>query len=143
VKIQTYSPANGALLSAEVAALYFGTVVAGMHCVTPILIKVEGDVAKNYTAMKLFLQNNGGLKDSNFGYLSAVEFSAGITSSAITEHFEEARGAVDVNYAATPGLSITLVDGQPVDFIWLDIEVGLSEKGSTSSINYRFVFEYN
>lgn len=143
MKIQLCNPATGTIISPDVAALYFGSVEAGKHCAVPILVKVEGDADKNYTAMKLFLENDGGLKDSQFGYLASTEFSGGVTSSALTGHFAVAPGVSNANYTVTPGLPITLVDGQPADYIWLDIEAGTDELGTTSSINYRFIFEYN
>jgi hypothetical protein len=143
MKVNAYNPANGTLLAEGVQGLYFGNVRAGRHCDTPILIKPIKTTESSFSDMKLFLQSNGGLAASQFGYFASGEFATGVDyTTCLTGHFDLATGVTGTAFAEVPGLDIAIVSGQPADFVWLDMQPGASEIGSTSSINYRFVFDY-
>lgn len=144
MKIKVFNPVNGHLVADNPPGISFGQVRSGKHCSSPVLIKPSKTVENNFLEMKLFLQNNGGLNDTNFGYFLSDNFSSGIDhSNMLSNHFSLASGVSDILYSAVSGPSIRLSGGQPSDYIWLDIQPGQYETGSTSTINYRFVFDYN
>jgi len=144
MKIDLYNPTNGSLLAESVSGLNFGSVVAGQHCTLPILVKPEKTVEESFSSMKLFLQSNGGLNNSHFGHFKSDSFVTGINhTNHLTGHFLLATGIVSgTAYTGVSGLDISLSEGNPQDYVWLDIQTGTSEIGSTSSINFRFVFDY-
>jgi hypothetical protein len=58
---------------------------------------------------------------------------SGATGPVISDHFTL------ISDATGPG-GVSVV---PNDYVWVDVEIGATETGSTSVVNYRFVFEYN
>jgi hypothetical protein len=143
MKIDLYNPTNGSRLAEDVRGINFGTVVAGQHSLLPVLIKPEKTVEDSFSAMKLFLQSNGGLNHSNFGHYKSDSFVSGIDhSNHLTGHFLLATGVTGTTYTGVSGVDISIASGVPQDYVWLDVQTGGSEIGSTSAINFRFVFDY-
>lgn len=144
MKIKVYNPSNGNLVSDGPSGISFGNVRAGYHNDTPVLIKPYKTVENNFLEMKLFLQNNGGLNSTKFGYFTSDAFSSGINyANYLSDHFTLASDVSGLGYTGVSGVPISLEGGQPVDYVWLDLEPGSYEVGSSTSINYRFVFDYN
>lgn len=143
MKVSAYNPQNGTLIADAISGISFGNVRQGQHS-TPVLIRPGRTVETNFTEMKLFLQNDGGLSASQFGYYVSDEFLTGIDyTNHLTGALTLATGVTGTGYTGVTGVSIGIVGGNPVDYVWLDAEVGVSETGATSTINYRFVFEFN
>jgi hypothetical protein len=140
MKIRAYSPQTGNLISEDITGINFGNIRQGEHCVSPILIQPLKTDEELFDGILLYLQNNGGYTQSQFGYFVSSDLFTGVnsddpgaTGTIISDHFSlvsDATGAGGVS-------------SQSCDYIWLDVQVGLTESGSTSNINYRFVFEYN
>lgn len=140
MKIRAYSPQTGNLISEDITGINYGNIRQGEHCVSPVLIQPVKTDEELFDGMLLYLQNNGGYTQSNFGYLVGPELITGVRSDdpgatgvVISDHFTL------VSDATGPGGVCSL----PCDYIWLDVQVGLTESGSTTNLNYRFVFEYN
>lgn len=143
MKVNAFNPSNGTLLAEGISGIAFGNVKAGQHCDTPAVIKVEKTTENEFSAMKMFLQSNGGLNYSKFGYFISGEFVTGVDYTYMTGTlFDLATGVTGMDFTGVTGLDINIVSGQPADYVWLDIQPGQYEVGSTSSINYRFVFDY-
>lgn len=142
MKINAYSPRTGTLISEGVTGITFGNVKQGLHCVVPIVIKPIKTSENEFTQMKVFLQNNGGFNSSNFGYFLSSTFVTGVAagSSYLSDNF-----VLEANPSATGvnGVELDLVSGIPADYVWLDVQVGALETGSSSTINYRFSFDFN
>ena len=144
MKIKVYNPVNGSLVADGPSGISFGNVKAGQHGSMPVLIKPFSTVESNFLEMKLFLQNNGGLNQSAFGHFTSDQFVSGVDNTTyLSDHFTLATGVTGIGFTGVSGLPINLVGGQPVDYVWLDVQIGAYEVGSTSTINYRFVFDYN
>jgi len=144
MKIGVYNPQNGNLVADSVTGISFGNIRRGQHGDSSVLLKPAITTENNFTEMKLFLQNNGGLSASQFGHFASDTFFSGVSNdNYLSDHFILATGVSGVEYTGVSGLDINIVNGIPTDFVWLDVEVGASEVGATSTINYRFVFEYN
>jgi hypothetical protein len=93
--------------------------------------------------MKLFLQNNGGLNSAQFGHFSSDQFVTGVNhTNFLSDHFQLATGVTGMGFSGVSGLDIGISGGVPSSFVWLDIQPGLFDVGATSTINYRFVFDY-
>lgn len=140
MKIRAYSPQTGNLLSDDVTGINFGNIRQGEHCVSPVLIQPIKTGEDQFDEINLYLQNNAGYNQSQFGYRVSSDlvtgvhsYTPGATGDVISDHF------VLVSDATGPGG----VEVLSSDYIWLDVQVGATETGHTDSVNYRFVFEYN
>lgn len=140
MQIRAYSPQTGNLLSSDITGIDFGIIHQGEHCASPVLIQPFKTDEDLFTGILLYLQNNGGYSQSQFGYMVSSDLITGVesdipgaTGPVISDYF------VLVSDATGPGG----ISGNPCDYIWLDVQVGLTETGSTNNVNYRFVFEYN
>lgn len=139
--IKAYSPQTGGLLSESITGINYGNIRQGEHCVSPVLIQPVKTDEEEFDEMVLYLQNNAGYNQSKFGFRIASDFTSdvrsytsdGYTGPVISDHFTLVTDA-----SGTGGQTV-----QPGNFVWLDVEVGTTETGSTSNVNYRFVFEYN
>lgn len=142
MKINAYSPRTGTLISDGITGITFGNVKQGLHCVVPIVIKPIKTSENAFTQMKMFLQNNGGFSSSHFGYFMSSEFITGIAagSAYLSDNF-----VVESNPSITGvnGVDLDITSGVPSDYVWLDVQVGALETGSSSTINYRFSFDFN
>jgi hypothetical protein len=98
----------------------------------------------------MFLQNNGGFDQTQYGYFVYSDFMSGVESwdpsvsgdtgyFFISDHFIV---VPDPYEGATGGVQLDMHDSYG-DYVWLDVEPSLLETGGTSSINYRFIFEYS
>ena len=143
MKIKAYSPRTGNLLAEDISGIYYGNIRQGEHCALPVLLQPVKTDEDTFSEMKVFLQNNGGYGYSEFGYLISDQFMSGVVSYTsgtsslvyISDHFLLDSSPV---FSDTQGVSLN--DG---DYTWLDVQVGELETGSTSNINYRFVFDYS
>lgn len=140
MKIKAYSPQTGNLLSESISGINYGNIQQGKHCSIPVLIQPVKTDEDAFDDLILYLQNNGGYNQSQFGYRVASDLITGVhsyvpgtTGQVISDHFILASDATGPN-----GVDVT-----PGNYVWLDVQVGNTETGSTSNINYRFVFEYN
>ena len=107
-----------------------------------MVIKPFRTTENAFIQMKMFLQNRGGFNNSNFGYFLSTPFITGISAGSpfLSGHF-----------VVNPTPSLTGLNGVPVEvvsgniskYIWLDTQVGALETGSSSTINYRFSFDFN
>jgi hypothetical protein len=140
MQISAYDPVTGNLISSSITGLNFGNINQGGYCASPILIQPVTTSEDLFTSMILYLQNNAGYNQSQFGYLVSSNLILGVqsnipgaTGTVISDTFMLVSDATGPN-----GVPIT-----NSDYIWLDVKVGLTETGSTNNINYRFIFEYN
>jgi len=148
MKIGAYSPGTGNLLADQITGINFGNVRQGEHCVVPVLIRPEKE-DEDITGLELYLQNDGGFDYTDYGYFVNQEYvpvksyDPSITGDSsyfyISDHFIE----VPTPPQATGGVPVNLYSSGYGDYIWLDVEPGINETGGTSTINYRFIFEYS
>jgi len=148
MRIGAYSPRTGNLLAADISGVNFGSVRQGEHSVLPVLIRPERE-DEDISGLELYLQNNGGFDQTEYGYFVYSDFvpvrswDPAVTGDSsyqyISDHFTEVPNPPDLS----DGIQINInMDGFG-DYVWLDVEPGLLETGGTSSINYRFIFEYS
>lgn len=140
MRIRAINPQTGGTLSESITGVNFGNIRQGEHCSSPVVIQPVSTSEDQFDEMALYLQNNGGYDLSQFGYRVSSTFTsnvrsyiAGVTGVVISDHFTLVSNATGAGG----------VDVEPNDFVWLDVQVGATETGSTSNVNYRFTFEYN
>ena len=147
MKIGAYSPRTGNLLADDITGINFGNVRQGEHSILPILIRPNIE-DEDISGLDLYLQNNGGFNLTEYGYLTSDNFVqvysydpavTGMTGIyLISDHFVVVPTPPDLS----DGVHININEEGYGDYIWLDVEPGLTETGGTSTINYRFIFEY-
>jgi hypothetical protein len=149
MKIGAYSPKTGQSLADDITGINFGNVQKGHHCVLPVLIRpeIEDEVV---SGLELYLQNNGGFDLTYYGYFTCSGFvpvksydsSIPVETGYyyISDHFTE---NIDPSEGSTGGVDIDIYGDGYGDYVWLDVNPGLMETGGTSTINYRFIFEYS
>lgn len=140
MRIRAINPQTGSTLSESITGVNFGNIRQGEHCASPVVVQPITTSEDEFDDMVLYLQNNGGYNQSQFGYRVSSTFtsdvrsySVGVTGPVISDHFTLVSDA-----SGSGGVNIELSD-----FIWLDVQVGATETGSTSNVNYRFTFEYS
>lgn len=148
MKIGAYNPRTGSLLSENISGINFGNVQKGRHSVIPVLIRPEIE-DESIIGLEMYLQNDGGFEQTQFGYFIYSDFvqvksydpaSTGETGYYyISDHFTEVPTPPDI----TGGVSLTVYDESYADYVWLDVNPSSIETGGTSTINYRFIFEYS
>jgi len=148
MKIGAYSPRTGNLLAEDITGLNFDNVRQGEHSVLPVLIRPNLE-DEDITGLEMYLQNDGGFEFTEYGYFVYPEFVQVVSYDPettgetgvffISDHFVEVPEPPEV----TGGVSIDVDELGFGEYIWLDVNPGLTETGGTSTINYRFIFEYS
>lgn len=148
MKIGAYNPRTGALLSENISGINFGNVQKGKHSILPVLIRPEVE-DEDIIGLEMYLQNNGGFDQTAFGYFTSSdfvqvksydpEFTGDTGYYFISDHFIEIPLPPDI----TGGVPLGIHEGSYTDYVWLDVNPGNTETGGTSTINYRFIFEYS
>lgn len=143
MKIRAYSPKTGNLIAEDITGINFGNILQGEHSSMPVLIRpvLEDEDA---SSLSLYLENNGGFNNTSYGYLVSEEFIPNVKSfkgsvepgyNYISDHFSNPSTVSD-------SIEIGISNEGVGDFIWLDLQPGAAESGITSSLVYRFLFEY-
>lgn len=145
MKIRAYSPQTGNLVAEDITGINFGLVRQGQHGSLPVCVRPVKET-EDISGLELYLQNNGGFSSSEYGCLHSPSFLtgvrsyvAGLTGNVISDHFT----VVTNPPSMTGGINIGLNASGEGEYVWLDVQAGASETGSTSTVNYRFVFEYS
>jgi hypothetical protein len=148
MKIGAYNPRTGELLSEDISGINFGNVQKGHHSVLPVMIRSEVE-DESIIGLELYLQNNGGFDETEFGYFTHSDFvlvESYVTGSTgtpgyyyISDHFVEVPSPPDI----TGGVPLSVYSGIYSDYVWLDVNPSSIETGGTTTINYRFIFEYS
>lgn len=144
LQIQILNPKDGEVLVESATGLFFGSVFAGSKT-SPILLKVTApEAGLSLSALRMYLQNNGGLSSTKFLYYYSEAFEeVEIVSTKLVSEFLVKPSVVSLPDEDPGGLSISLTEGKPTGYLWLSLDVGSDEKTPTSNINYRFVFNYS
>jgi hypothetical protein len=148
MKIGAYNPRTGAILSENITGINFGNVAKGHHSVLPVLIRPEME-GEDIAGIEVYMQNNGGFNQTEFGhfvhpsFVQVKSYDTGMTSDAgffyISDHFIQVPNPPDVS----GGVSVNVHEDGYTDYVWLDVSPSTLETGGTSTINYRFIFEYS
>jgi len=148
MKIGAYNPRTGEQLSERISGINFGNVRKGYHSSIPVVIRPEIE-DESLIGLEMYLQNNGGYNQTEFGYFifsdfiqvksHAPEFTGDTGVQYISDHFVE----VPLPPGVTGGVPLVVHENGYSDYVWLDVKPGATETGGTTTINYRFIFEYS
>lgn len=144
MRIGVYNPRTGQKIADNIKGINFGNVRKGKHCPIPVLIRPE-ITDEDIISLELYLQNNGGFSKTQFGYFKnssfvpVRSFEPPLVSGYfyISDHFT----VVSDPPAVSGGVRLNIYENY-ADYVWLDVQPGEDETGGTSTINYRFIFEY-
>ena len=78
MKINVLSPVNGSVVSASATDISFGNVHRGEHSDSVALIDLKKTTENNILGINMYLQDDGGLTGSQFGYYMNSDFYPGI-----------------------------------------------------------------
>jgi len=148
MKISAYSPRTGNLIQDDITGIDFGNVRQGQHGALPILIRPQRE-DEDISGLEAYLQNDGGFSLTQYGYFVHSDFvpvrsyDPAYTGDTgyylISDHFTLTPNPPDTG----TGVPLSIYPNDYADYLWLDVNPGLTETGGTSSINYRFIFEYS
>lgn len=143
MKISRYNPVNMNLISGDISGIDFGSIRLGTFCNQTVVIKPVAEEGENLTSIGMYLEDRGNLNHTRFGVYTSHTATPGITpgNALLNRFLQEAPGVSDYNQYT--GYRITLDPNNP-EYTWLDAKPGMNETTfGASSLNFRFVFEYN
>lgn len=142
MKISQYNPVNMNLISDDVTGVDFGVAKLGDFCTNVIAIKPVAET-EILTAISLFLEDRANLDHTRFGlYKSATPINGIVPGdSRLDTYLVESPGVSDlVMFSGNQ----TALNASDPEYVWLDAKAGSTEDTfGASTVNYRFVFEYN
>jgi len=145
LKIERYSPVNMSLVDADATGVDFGDAIKGQHCSNVVAIRpVAVDIT--FTALALFLENTNGVNHTEFGKYHSAVATPGITpgSNYLSDAFVPITGISDAAMIGMYSDYGIMFDSTDPEYAWMDAEIGTAENMlGSSTINFRFVFEYN
>jgi hypothetical protein len=142
MKISRYNPITMALISDDVTGVDFGNMTLGNFCTSTVVIKPVAET-EDLTLLGLYLEDRGGLDHTRFGLYKSHTGTAGILpgDSRLNTYLMEAAGVSDYSQFSDYRVSYDVANPE---FTWLDAKAGTNETVfGASSLNFRFVFEYN
>jgi len=145
MKISTYNPVDMVQISAGVSGVDLGNVLRGNHNETAVVVKPVADTGENLTLLAMFLEDNADLTHTQFGKFKSATPIQGITpgSNYLSDYFVETPGIQDVSGIYAFSDNGLLLNASAPEYVWLDAEAGSTETSGSTTVNYRFVFEYN
>ena len=142
MRISRYNPVNMSLISGDITRIDFGSIRLGTFCNQTVVIKPVAE-SENLTSIGLYMEDRGNLNHTRFGVYKSHTATQGIApgDARLNSFFNEAPGVSDYNQYT--GYRITLDPNDP-EYTWLDAKPGMNETTfGASTLNFRFVFEYN
>lgn len=134
---KTYDYITGNVIDSSAREFNFGDVIQGQHS-QPVLFRGFLDTETTISDFSLYLTDNGGW-DAEFGYYKDSSFIPAIEagSTKLSNHLTK---VADATQGSPGGITIDWTDGTS-NYIWLDIDIGSTQTGSTEA-EYRFIFNY-
>lgn len=130
------------LISDNCTGVDFGAAKFGNFCANAIAIKPVAET-EIFTAISLFLEDRSNLDHTRFGLFKSATPINGIVpgDSRLNTYLLESPGVSDLIMFSDNQVALT---ASSPEYIWLDVKVGNTEDTfGDSTVNYRFVFEYN
>ena len=146
MKLNSYNPVDGSLLTSDTTSVDFGSVIQGYHNTTAVVVQPYDDTESlTISNLAMFLEDRGSFASCAFGKFSSGSLITGIEpgDNYLSDNFTAINGVSDfTNYSGTSDLGLVL-NTECTDYVWLDVEIGTSQSAiSGGTINYRVVFEY-
>lgn len=142
MRIARYNPTTMAEISGDITSIDFGNVILGRFCTSTMVIKPVAET-EELTLLGLYLEDRAGLDHTRFGlYKSQTAYTGiGPGDARLNTYLTECPGVSDYSQFSGSRVSYNIVDPE---YTWLDAKAGLTETVfGDSTVNFRFVFEYN
>jgi hypothetical protein len=150
MRVETYNPTTMSLVSSDVTGVDFGDIIRGKPSGNAVVIKPVATIESSFVELAMFLENSDGLNHTQFGKFKSDAAITGITpgSDYLSDFFMPITGISDVSMLSVYsdfGLLFNLDGGGlPYEYAWMDADADVSETSlGSSTVNFRFVFEYN
>ena len=135
---EIYDYISGELIS-QVSNLNFGDIIQNQHTVKPSVMRAFSE--ENITEFKVYLENKGTWKDTEFGHHDSSTFEPSIESgsSKLSNHFIEVPDAT-----ATSPNGITVgwdTTASASNYLWIDSQI--ASRNGIDEANFRLFFTYD
>jgi hypothetical protein len=145
LKIANFNPAGMTPLLDDVTGIDFGDTIRGQHSTNVVAIRPAAH-GITLTALALFLENTSGVDHSEFGRFKSSTPITGIEpgSDYLSDYFIPITGISDASQIGEYSDYGIVFNATTPEYAWLDAEAGTSETMmGDSTVNFRFVFEYD
>lgn len=132
---EIYDYISGDLIN-QVNVFDFGDIIQNQHTVKPVVTRAFSN--ESITAFKVYLENKGTWKDTEFGYYVSSTFEPSVESgsSKLSNHFTEVPGATAVSLnGVTVGWGTTASY-----YLWIDAQI--TTRSGMDGANFRFFYTY-
>ncbi len=137
---------TGAAITTDLSNLDFGEIPAGLHNNFVQTVRPKLDTENTVNDVFFFLEAKGGFSSSNFGFDKTAAFDSSKASDVGGAAFMSTHLTVVANAQASDsasGEAITVAGNNiDMDHVYLDMDVDTLQTGSTTTINYRLVFDF-
>jgi hypothetical protein len=118
----------------------FGNLIQNQHCLKPLVFRLIPDQETSLNNIKIYLENKGTWKDTDFGYYIAQSFQPSIESgsSFFHDHFTEVPNASSAspNGVPIPWDSTTRAS----QYVWLDTQI--TAQTGLNDVNFRLFYDF-
>lgn len=146
MRVDQYNPVNMTLLASDITGVDFGSVVKGNHNSSAIVIKPVAEGSETITQLALFLEDNAGMNNTQFGKFKNAAPTPGIAagSAYLSDYFQEVEDISDVSQIPAYSDYGLVFNASSPEYAWIDAEVGDTETTlGQQAVNFRFIFEYS
>lgn len=132
---EIYDYISGDLIN-QVSSFNFSDIIQNQHSVKPIVIRAFSE--ENITDFKIYLENKGIWKDTEYGYYTSSNFEPSIESGSnkLSNHFIEVPSATILS---ANGVSVGW-DITASYYLWIDSQI--TTQSGISEANFRFFYTY-
>lgn len=131
-------------ITGEVIGLFtsfdFGNLIQDQHCLKPLVFRILPDQEVSFSNIKLYLENNGSWKDTDFGYYINPSFQSSIEagSSSFQNHLTE---VPDASSTSPGGMAIPWDPATMASqYVWLDTQITVQT--GLNDTNFRLFYDY-
>jgi hypothetical protein len=130
-----YDYISGDLIN-QVSTFDFGDIIQNQHTVKPIVIRAFSN--ENITNFKVYLEDKGTWKDTEYGYYVSSTFEPSIESGStkLSNHFIEVPNAT---ISSLNGITIGW-DTTSSYYLWIDSQI--TDRSGIDAANFRFFYTY-
>jgi hypothetical protein len=142
MKISTYNATDMSLISSDATGVNFGDGVLGGFCKNAVVFKAVPET-EILTSLSLYLEDRADLDHTRFGLYKSQTATTGIQpgNSLLNTYLVESPGVSDQTMFSDNSVDYDTTDPE---YTWIDARIGMTETNfGETSVNFRFVFEYN
>ena len=134
---EIYDSISGEVIN-QVTTLNFGDLIQRQHCVKPVVLRALSDTEVMVSNLKIYLENKGAWKDTDFGYYKSATFIPSIESGStlLSNHFVE---VPDATPSDSGGVYLDWHTNVS-DYLWVDAQITELADG-VDEANFRLFYD--